>query len=268
MPEIIRDQNKLDAMMALMENVDVGGLEKVLKAFQRPVLVTGAGENACGVVGQSKEVEGQVPYHGSVGSWSEEMESVASSVEGVPVVSGRVREAVSFGGFGEIDKPPSPKSETGLVARYVRTQSARALKDRLLSVGIKLPKSASWHLAIVTYTAATMPVFFTRGKDELRTLAVLGDAVLVAAVAADAIKHGQGLASMQTVRSDMLVDVHLMRTFSDSSFVGCVNFAAGVNPAKTKTGATALEAIFGLVAYYRSSSDVTLLAKHLGLIKS
>lgn len=157
-----------------------------------------------------------------------------------------------------------PKKAGGF-AENVRTHNASQLRAELLVKGIKLPKVAAADVALVTHTAATVPDFFERGREKLRALAVLGDAALTLVLVERAVAVGKDVASAQSARSSLLSDVHLMAVFDKSKLRNFVTYAGGVNPAKSKTGATAFEAIAGLVYKYGGTSAVHTFVLAYGL---
>lgn len=248
---------ELSALRGLLAKMTVSGVNPVPAAFA-----------ATGGIQLTRESEGVAKSDTSSRSWADQVELEQASVIGVPPASDTVRNAVVFGGFSDLESGDSKFDiSSGGMAKYVRTSSAKQLRNVLKGMGVWLPKKAKWHLAMVTHTSATMPEFFHHGKDKLRTLAVLGDAMLVAAVAYEAMVTGDDLSSVQSVRTTMLTDSELARRFAASDFCDCVSFGAGVTASHSKTGATALEAIFGLIGMYCSPAQVSVVARELGLLK-
>jgi len=213
---------------------------------------------------------------GSEESWSdaaerEEAEAAAKvEVEVVPalrfspklkpvVVSDDARK-VKFGGMSDrheglrtvVDVPKS-----GFFADVVRGARARALGDLVREfTGHVLPKAANWDRAVCTFTAGTMPDALHGGKDRLRALAALGDAVISVHVVASVVAQNGRVESVQQVRSKVTSDAALRAACVGMGLVSCVAFPPGVDPATSKPAATAFEAVVGLLAVYREEAVV------------
>lgn len=208
-------------------------------------------------------------------SWSDEV----NSVEGRKVVgsSGSVltrdfstsavaegrgevrRDETKFGGAvdavgysGDIQA-----SEEGFYRSYVRVDKVRQLERLLCQItGVKIPKRAREELALVTYTAGTVPVAFKNGQVRLKALAAVGDAAMTSVLVDDYYVRGADVASVQALRSGVLSNTFMAQSFVRSGLFRHVTAPAGVDVGKAKTGADAVEAIAGVLHMWRDSQAV------------
>lgn len=230
-----------------------------------------------------KEEHGSAATSSSEFSWADEVEQAASesSVElaGAPRISAGIRKLRFGGGDEEVadEKDDDRKNGVAFAAvgknvnevngmkRYVKTENARAIARLLKTVGVVLPKRGQFDLALVTYSAATMPSFFVGGKAKYKSLAVIGDAALTLVAVSDAAENGMQVDSAQYFRSTVLSDANMRRAFAKSSYVSYISFGTAIDPSTSKTGATALEAIAGVVYKYCGVDAVRRYAQQVGL---
>lgn len=218
------------------------------------------------------------------GSWSEEVEESArggvgcgseSSLEmpSRPEVSDKVK-ALEFGmakcypQVGVAEVGGTAKSEpVGFYKTYVNNPQTKALQTKLEDLcGEKLPKQCRRDLALCCYTAGSMPDELIGGKERLKGLAVLGDATITLHVTTAVVQSGKVVQSAQKARSDFTSDVFLCSVLVSKGLVGMVSAPPGVNLRQSKPGATALEAMVGVVALHCSPMVVKQLVLRLGVV--
>lgn len=152
--------------------------------------------------------------------------------------------AVKFGGEEQV----FDAVQSGGFRTYVRNGRVMGLKRWLKDVA-DVHVGSRWmrHLALSTYAAGSMPLFFVRGKEEMRVLAVIGDAALTLALARHSYAGGNGVESMQQLRSKALSDVTLREKLNSSDLKEFIIAPSGVDLRVSKAGATAVEAIAGVL---------------------
>lgn len=208
---------------------------------------------------------------GSKISWADEVADNESSVElkGAPIVSEKVKR-LSFAAeddeaYEQRKGRDAVNGAGGGMSMYVKTTSARMVILLLQSAGVKLPKKAQFDVALVTYSAATMPAFFRDGKARHKSLAVVGDAAFTLVAVSDALANGMHVESTQYFRSTVLSDSNMRLAFVKSQYRHYVSFGTNVDPGTSKSGATAIEAIAGVVFTYCGIDAVRLFAKQVEL---
>jgi hypothetical protein len=155
----------------------------------------------------------------------------------------------------------------GFMRVHVKSDSSVRFREAVEKMcGARVSRTGHVDIALVRFTAATVPVEFEDGRDRLRRLAVLGDAALCAAVCAAAFRAGHGLSSIQQLKNDVLTDKVLSSRFAASELAGHVSAAGGVALGNTKTGATALEAVAGVLYLYTSVAAVERFAWSIGVL--
>lgn len=148
-------------------------------------------------------------------------------------------------------------SEEGFYRSYVRVDRVRQLERLLLQItGVKIPKKAREELALVTYTAGTVPVAFKNGQMRLKALAAVGDAAMTSVLVDDYYVRGADVASVQALRSGVLSNTFMAQSFVKSGLFRHVSAPAGVDVGRAKTGADAVEAIAGVLHMWRDSQAV------------
>lgn len=223
-------------------------------------------------------------------SWADEVEaaSQASSVElrGAPPLKSEVRGKLRFEAVEDVDEVRSnvlgdrvvSEARVGVSAervvkvddlsgtkRYVRTEAYRGMMKALKVAGVEVPKKARYDLALVTFSAAVMPEFFRDGKARLRSYAAVGDAAMTLVAMEDAMLNGMVVESAQNFRSTVLSDASMKSAFVRSAYRDFVSFGSGVDPATSKAGSTALEAIAGVVSMYVGVDAVRKYMKQVDL---
>lgn len=226
----------------------------------------------------------------SVGSWADAVEeeerataealSVVSSSESVssgsvkmpadrPVISSDAR--VVFGGLSDcykVEQLAVTPGQAGYYKTVVRGPNAVALRKRVEQLcGAKIPKAGHESLALCTFTAGTMPTTVVSGKDRLRTLAAVGDAALTLALATHEWSMGRGVESSQGLRTRKTNNQHLCSVVAKYGLGQFVSYAPGVDARTTIGSATALEAMIGVVALYRSPSILVQFLTNLGFME-
>jgi len=180
-----------------------------------------------------------------------------------PVLNGQVVVAADsgsgFAGCGEVS----------FMRGYVRVASTEAMVRAISSsTGRKFPRSAWPEAALVTYTAGTVPSAFDRGKEKLNRLAGVGDSALVTAWLTRAWRLDYSQEATQEFRTRGLTDKNLQICFAKSRFASLVSVVGGVSLRDSKTGATALEAIAGVILLHNGPDAVVSYAVAIGLFDS
>jgi len=219
------------------------------------------------ISGESDSVEGKESV-GSDGvpsfSWSDDVsdaceqrvsdvaDSVKSVVAGVknscPVGAGK------FGGVVDVvGRYVSGQAEDlGFFKQYVRVSRVKSLCELLQrQLGVKIPKAAMEELALATYSAGTVPTAFVNGQARLKSLAQVGDAAMASLLIDDCYVRGQVIVSTQAVKTSVLTNAFMARSFVASGLSGYVVIPAGVDPIFSKTGADAVEAVAGVINLWR-----------------
>jgi len=195
-----------------------------------------------GGVGAERGEESSVPAGGSGGAISD---SGGSEVSAGAVPRGPRAVPVGGGGESGVDA-----STGGFMSTYVRIEPVRELAGLLeRACGHKVPKSAMGDLALARYTAATVPAAFLNGRARLKGLAIVGDAALDLALLSLVYRTGGASERMQCAKEG-LTDPVLAAAFASSEFAPLMLVGGGVTLAKSKTGATALEALAGVLALH------------------
>jgi len=128
----------------------------------------------------------------------------------------------------------------------------------------RLPRTAGQDVALARYTAATVPGSVPRGRDRLKALSNVGDAALLLSYVTAAYKRGDTMQSIQQVRTGVLTDMHMARVIAASPLAQYLVLAGDVN-VESSTGASAYEAIAGVISLHCPSEAVSKFASKTGL---
>jgi hypothetical protein len=157
---------------------------------------------------------------------------------------------------------PAYEYEEAVVAGICDHPRVRALMCLLSDAGIRgVGSSAVEVYSVVCHSAAAMPAYHVRGKERVRVLALLGDAVLRTLVArtvysgaSSAADYDAGVrvADNAAIARFLAVDEHLWSCFDFSGL-----------PVTSSVRATYFEAIVGLVSAYFGEKDVVRFLRHV-----
>lgn len=160
------------------------------------------------------------------------------------------------------------KPAGGFMANHVRSPEVVAFRETIqLMCGKRLPTSTHCgvDLALARYTAATVPDAFVQGRSRLVKLALVGDAAVASAALTVMYRSGRSLEEMQGVKAKGLSDTTMKRKFAGSELAKHVVVGTGIDLAVSKTGATALEAIAGVLHLHVGAEAVVNYLVALGL---
>lgn len=175
---------------------------------------------------------------------------------------------VKFGGLADIVGEPEVRlSEPGFMATYVRVQPVLALQGWLRErFGIRMPQTSRVDLALVRYTAGTVPTAFVDGQMKIRGYALTGDRAVKMLLAAYGFSNGLTVQKVTEMEAKRQSDSGLRDSGVSREFLAMVLFAPGVAPEHSKSASTAVEALLGVVAFWRPLADVAKLAMAFGAV--
>jgi len=184
----------------------------------------------------------------------------------VPVMSYRDALGTSFGGADLGMAVVAVGSGDRFFAEFVNTPAVRVFAGFLHKmVGQVIPKKARGELALVMYTAATVPASFVNGRARLRGLAMLGDAAMAVAMVNAMYNRGTSVAGTQELKSHTLSASSLAAAGEKSGLSNHFVFGAGVSKSGSRTAAEAVEAVAGLLYRWRPGGALVAYMRALGL---
>lgn len=198
-------------------------------------------------------------YDARIGVKAEEVEAVNNST---PIASKTELMFGSFGGFADSYGVRVEATEGGFMKEYVRNTRVRGLVNWIGEAGIKVPKAAWADLAMVTHSGAVVPKSFVLGPERIKAYAYAGDAVLQLLAAFYGLSRGLNSAMMDGERQRMQNNEYLAGVFETSGLVAHVRMGPTNSPS---VKATMVEALIGVLATYRSLTEVAKLLNKMKL---
>jgi len=250
------------------------------------------------VVGEGcGDVSSEVAASG--GSWADEElgageESEGSGSGGSAVVlpdCGFVKKAgaVSFGMFDEgvcetgtevgcvaggvaVEVPKAPRASmlgqgvAGGVAAYVRSARVRSFKTFVEQIiGCRVPNSGMYELSLASFSAGCVPAAYTRGRQQLRALELVGDTALANFGAVECYRLGVDVSEAQNLKSVRFSNANLSSACVTSGLSDHIAVPYGLNIGTAKTGANAVEVLVGVISMKCGANAVRKLVEGLKL---
>lgn len=227
----------------------------------------------CGAVGVGEVSDTASVVSGGAGDWaveSDTLEGPGPVVSGLRRASSQIRH-VRFGDFGGVGDVYGhlavPDAAGGFMRNYVKTDSTFRMVNFLGRCGVKMPARSRQDVALVTYTRATVPTAFERGGERLRMFALLGDRVIKVLLTSAGMVRGLSVADVTTMEAKQQSASGMLKAAEEVGFTKLVSFGANVPSNSAKTVSTAVEAVLGVVATWRTLRDVARVAAVFGLVE-
>jgi len=168
--------------------------------------------------------------------------------------------------LGPCAVPDVERGAQNELAGYTRSHRVLELKAFVESLcGCRIPKNATYELALAGFTLGTVPTAFADGRARLRILEFIGDAALSVCDAVVCFEQGLTVEEAQRRKSARFSNANLSRVCVDSGLVRHLVVLPGINMRTAKTGANAVEAVVGLVSMRCGVSAVRRLVHGLNL---